>query len=97
MNTKRGMHSFSTEKLSLRHARTRLVPRLSDHRGACSVGSGPDRDACATGTCAGYVGSMGATLYAALVMHSYIMSLICCAVQARLLMRCLCHWAGLRT
>ena len=34
--------------------------------------------------CAGYVGSMGATLYAALVMHSYIMSLICCAVQVRL-------------
>ena len=29
---------------------------------------------------------MGATLYAALVMHSYIMSLICCAVQARLLL-----------
>ena len=26
---------------------------------------------------------MGATLYAALVMHSYVMSLICCAIQAR--------------
>ena len=26
---------------------------------------------------------MGATLYAALVMHSYIMSLLCCAAQAR--------------
>ncbi len=38
----------------------------------------------ALGFYAGYVGSMGATLYAALVMHSYIMSLICCAVQARL-------------
>lgn len=31
----------------------------------------------------GYVGSMGATLYAALVMHSYVMSLVCCAAQAR--------------
>lgn len=29
----------------------------------------------------GYVGSMGATLYAALVMHSYVMSLVCCAAQ----------------
>ena len=36
---------------------------------------------CPLTACAGYVGSMGATLYAALVMHSYIMSLICCAVQ----------------
>jgi len=26
---------------------------------------------------------MAGTLYAALVMHSYIMSLICCAVQVR--------------
>ncbi len=33
--------------------------------------------------CAGYVGSMGSTLYAALVMHSYIMSLICCCIQVR--------------
>ena len=41
--------------------------------------------ALAPGSRAGYVGSMGATLYAALVMHSYIMSLICCAVQARLM------------
>lgn len=32
---------------------------------------------------AGNLGSMAGTLYAALVMHSYIMSLICCAVQAR--------------
>ncbi len=33
---------------------------------------------------AGYLGSMGATLYAALGMHSYIFSLICCAAQVRL-------------
>lgn len=32
---------------------------------------------------AGYLGSMAGTLYAALVMHSYVMSLICCAAQAR--------------
>ena len=52
------------------------------------------------GSRAGYVGSMGATLYAALVMHSYIMSLICCAVQACLVtplrhpvpvLHCLCQ------
>lgn len=30
---------------------------------------------------AGYLGSMAGTLYAALVMHSYIMSLVCCAAQ----------------
>lgn len=29
----------------------------------------------------GYIGSMGATLYAALIMHSYIMSLACCGIQ----------------
>lgn len=29
---------------------------------------------------------MGATLYAALIMHSYIMSLICCGIQVR------CTW-----
>ena len=27
---------------------------------------------------------MGATLYAALIMHSYVMSLICCGIQVRL-------------
>ena len=30
---------------------------------------------------AAYLGSMGGTLYAALAMHSYVMSLICCAAQ----------------
>ncbi|KAK9835954.1 hypothetical protein WJX81_001131 [Elliptochloris bilobata] len=29
----------------------------------------------------GYLGSMAGTLYAALVMHSYVMSLVCCAAQ----------------
>ena len=32
---------------------------------------------------AGYLITMFGTLYAALVMHSYIMSLICCALQVR--------------
>ena len=31
--------------------------------------------------CAGYLGSMGGTLYAALALHSYILSLVCCAAQ----------------
>lgn len=34
--------------------------------------------------CAAYVGSMGGTLYAAMAMHSYVLSIICCAAQARL-------------
>lgn len=33
--------------------------------------------------CAGYLGSIGATLYASVVLHSYILSLLCCAVQVR--------------
>ena len=31
--------------------------------------------------CAVYMGGMGATLYAAMYMHSYIMSLLFCGVQ----------------
>lgn len=38
-------------------------------------------DVCWVCTAAGYLGSMAGTLYAALVMHSYIMSLVCCAAQ----------------
>lgn len=30
---------------------------------------------------------MGATLYAALIMHSYIMSLVCCGIQVRTRLR----------
>ena len=33
---------------------------------------------------AAYLGSMGGTLYAALGMHSYVLSLVCCAAQVRL-------------
>lgn len=29
----------------------------------------------------GYVGSVFVTLYAALIMHSYLFSLVCCALQ----------------
>ena len=32
---------------------------------------------------AGYAASLGATLYAAVGMHSYLLSLVCCSVQAR--------------
>lgn len=32
---------------------------------------------------AAYFGSMGGTLYASLVMHSYILSLVCCSAQVR--------------
>lgn len=31
--------------------------------------------------CAAYVGSMGGTLYAALSMHSYVLSLVFCGAQ----------------
>jgi len=34
----------------------------------------------------GYLGSIGATLYASVVLHSYILSLLCCAVQVAALM-----------
>lgn len=38
---------------------------------------------------AGYIGSMVGTLYAALAMHSYILSLVCCALQvSQSLMHC---------
>jgi len=47
---------------------------LPDHFGTCTDGD------CGAHT-TGYLGSMGATLYAALVMHSYIMSLMCCGIQ----------------
>lgn len=30
---------------------------------------------------AGYIGSIAATLYTALIMHSYVFSLVCCALQ----------------
>ncbi len=32
-------------------------------------------------SCAGYIGSMAGTLYAALALHSYILSLVCCCLQ----------------
>ena len=36
------------------------------------------------------MGSMGATLYAALVMHSYVMSLVCCAAQVSVWLSAVC-------
>jgi hypothetical protein len=32
---------------------------------------------------AGYIGTMLLTLYSALIMHSYIMSIVCCGLQVR--------------
>lgn len=45
---------------------------------------------------AGYLTTMFGTLYAALVMHSYIMSVVCCILQVRLVHHlsihcCVCH------
>ncbi len=34
-----------------------------------------------TPTDAGYLGSMGGTLYAAMGMHSYILTIVCCGAQ----------------
>lgn len=31
--------------------------------------------------CAGYLGSMGGTLYAAMGLHSYILTIVCCGAQ----------------
>ena len=58
------------------------VPSLA----TCSVPTttrlhGEVPNVCWVCTAAGYLGSMAGTLYAALVMHSYIMSLVCCAAQ----------------
>ena len=47
------------------------------------------------GSCAGYLGSMGGTLYAALALHSYILSLVCCAAQVAFLPRA-CIFAFLK-
>ena len=44
---------------------------------------------------AGYLTTMFGTLYAALIMHSYVMSVVCCVLQVRLvhlsISSCDCH------